>query len=82
MTPEAALASLLTADGADTRYLPESLDELATLWRDRMAHKQVLLILDNAASSGQVTPLLPGSAGCLVLVTSRRYLGDLPCAVS
>ena len=82
MTPQAALASLLTADGADTRHLPESLDERATLWRDRMAHKQVLLILDNAASSGQVTPLLPGSAGCLVLVTSRRYLGDLPGAVS
>ncbi|MGH3832715.1 MAG: ATP-binding protein [Pseudonocardiaceae bacterium] len=82
VTPGAALASLLAADGADARYLPESLDERATLWRDRMAHKKVLLILDNAASSGQVTPLLPGSAGCLVLVTSRRYLGDLPCAVS
>ncbi len=81
MTPEAALASLLTADGADARYLPESLDERAMLWRDRMARKQVLLILDNAASSGQVVPLLPGSAGCLVLVTSRRYLGDLPSAV-
>jgi tetratricopeptide (TPR) repeat protein len=82
VTPGAALASLLAADGADVRYLPESLDERATLWRDRMAHKQVLLILDNAASSSQVTPLLPGSAGCLVLITSRRYLGDLPSAVS
>ena len=82
MTPGAALASLLAADGADTRYLPESLDERTGLWRDRMAHKQVLLILDNAASSSQVTPLLPGSAGCLVLITSRRYLGDLPSAVS
>lgn len=81
MTPQAALASLLAADGADTRSLPENLDERATLWRDRMAHKQVLLILDNAASSTQVAPLLPGSAGCLVLVTSRRYLGDLPGAV-
>jgi hypothetical protein len=79
--PEAALASLLTADGVDARYLPEGLDERATLWRDRMAHQQVLLILDNAASSRQVVPLLPGSAGCLVLVTSRRYLGDLPSAV-
>ncbi len=79
--PEAALASLLTADGVDARYLPDGFDERATLWRDRMAHKQALLILDNAASSGQVAPLLPGSAGCLVLVTSRRYLGDLPSAV-
>ncbi len=79
--PEAALASLLTADGVDARYLTDGLDERATLWRDRMARKQALLILDNAASSGQVAPLLPGSAGCLVLVTSRRYLGDLPWAV-
>jgi len=79
--PEAALASLLTADGVDARYLPGGLDERAMLWRDRMAHKRVLLVLDNAASSRQVIPLLPGSAGCLVLVTSRRSLGDLPSAV-
>ncbi|MGH3834712.1 MAG: NB-ARC domain-containing protein [Pseudonocardiaceae bacterium] len=81
VTPEAALASLLASDGVDSRYLPDGLDERATLWRDRMAHQQALLILDNAASNDQVAPLLPGSAGCLVLVTSRRYLGDLPWAV-
>jgi hypothetical protein len=69
---------LLSADGVDPRYLPESLDGRAAMWRDRMASKRVLLILDNAASSAQVAPLLPGSTGCLVLVTSRRYLGDLP----
>jgi len=76
--PEAALAGLLTAVGVDARYLPEDLEERAGLWRDRMAGQRALLVLDNAASSDQVAPLLPGSEGCLVLVTSRRHLGDLP----
>lgn len=76
--PADVLAMLVAADGLDPRYLPESLDGRAAMWRDRMAGKRVLLILDNAASSEQVAPLLPGAAGCLVLVTSRRYLGDLP----
>ncbi len=76
--PEAALAGLLTATGVDARYLPEDLDGRAGLWRDRIAGQRVLLVLDNAASSAQVTPLLPASAGCLVLVTSRRHLADLP----
>jgi hypothetical protein len=79
--PADALASLLAADGTDARYLPADLEGRAAMWRARIAGKRVLLILDNAASSGQVAPLLPGAAGCLVLVTSRRYLGDLPAAL-
>ncbi len=78
--PADALATLLTADGVDARHLPADLEGRAAIWRARMAGKRVLLILDNAASSNQVIPLLPGAAGCLVLVTSRRYLGDLPAA--
>jgi DNA-binding SARP family transcriptional activator len=81
-TPETALAGLLAAAGVDARYLPDDLEGRAALWRDRMAGQKALLVLDNAASSAQVTPLLPGSAGCLVLVTSRRYLGDLPGAAA
>ena len=82
VTPEAALAGLLTAVGVDARYLPGDLEGRTALWRDRMAEQQALLVLDNAASSAQVTPLLPGSEGCLVLVTSRRHLGDLPGAAA
>jgi tetratricopeptide (TPR) repeat protein len=78
LTPEAALAGLLTATGVDARNLPGDLQGRAGLWRDRMAGQRALLVLDNAAGSDQVAPLLPGDMGCLVLVTSRRYLGDLP----
>ena len=77
LPPMAALAALLTASGVDPRYLPADLDGRAALWRDRTAGQRTLIVLDNAADSAQVTPLLPGGDG-LVLVTSRRHLGDLP----
>jgi tetratricopeptide (TPR) repeat protein/transcriptional regulator with XRE-family HTH domain len=77
-----ALAELLAATGLDPLYLPEGTQPRAGLWRDRMAGKRALLVLDNAESSSQVTPLLPGGQDCLVLVTSRRHLGDLPGAVA
>ncbi|BCB76919.1 tetratricopeptide repeat protein [Phytohabitans flavus] len=76
--PAGALATLLVADGVDARYLPSDLDGRAAMWRDRMAAKTVLLVLDNAASTSQVQPLLPGNPACLTLITSRRQLGDLP----
>ena len=52
------------------------------LWRDRLAERQLLLILDDAASSEQVRPLLPGAGGSLVLVTSRRHLSALEDATA
>jgi transcriptional regulator with XRE-family HTH domain len=76
--PEDALAGLLAAAGVDPRFLPVDLESRAGMWRDRIAGQRALLVLDNAASSSQVTPLLPGGSDCLVLVTSRRHLGDLP----
>jgi tetratricopeptide (TPR) repeat protein len=72
-----ALASLLIANSLDPELMPSGLDDRAALWRGRLAEKRVLLILDNAASTGQVKPLLPNSMGCLVLVTSRRRLTAL-----
>ena len=75
--PGDALANLLLADGLDPRHLPDSLPERSALWRDRMNGKRVLLVLDNAATTEQVRPLLPGSATVLVLITSRTRLADL-----
>ena len=80
--PEDALAGLLTVFGIDRRFLPGDLDGRAAMWRDKMAGHRALLVLDNAASTSQVAPLLPGDRGCLVLVTSRRHLGDLPGTVT
>jgi DNA-binding SARP family transcriptional activator len=82
MDPAEALAGLLAATGLDPRALPADLAGRATLWRHRLASERVLLVLDNAASSAQVSPLLPGGDGGLVLVTSRRHLADLPGAVT
>jgi hypothetical protein len=80
--PEDALAGLLAGVGIDPQFLPGDLDGRAAMWRDKMTGSRTLLVLDNAASSSQVAPLLPGDGGCLVLVTSRRHLGDLPGAVT
>ena len=46
-------------------------------YRELLARRQALIVLDNAASEGQVRPLLPRSRSCLVLVTSRRELNGL-----
>jgi tetratricopeptide (TPR) repeat protein len=74
----AALATLLQADGVAADQIPAGLDARAGLWRDRMATKRVLLMLDDAADTTHVAPLLPGAPGCLVLITSRRKLTTLP----
>ena len=47
------------------------------MWRDRVGGQRLLLLLDDAASSDQVQPLLPGTGGALVLITSRRHLTAL-----
>jgi DNA-binding SARP family transcriptional activator/Tfp pilus assembly protein PilF len=80
LSPQTALAGLLAAVGVEVRDLPGDVEGRAALWRDKMAGQRALLVLDNAASSRQVAPLLPGGDGCLVLVTSRRHLADLPGA--
>ncbi|WP_155246799.1 ATP-binding protein [Salinispora arenicola] len=81
--PADALARLLSAVGVPAENIPTGSDvaavveERAALWRSRLTGRRILVVLDNAAGSEQVMPLLPGSAGCLLLVTSRRRLAAL-----
>jgi tetratricopeptide (TPR) repeat protein/transcriptional regulator with XRE-family HTH domain len=75
--PADALASLLLAAGLAAQSIPAGLDARAGRWRDFLAGKKILLVLDDAAGHEQVGPLLPGTAGSLVLITSRRRLAAL-----
>jgi tetratricopeptide (TPR) repeat protein/transcriptional regulator with XRE-family HTH domain len=75
--PADALASLLLTAGLAPQQIPPGVEARAARWRGQLAGKKVLLLLDDAASHEQVRPLLPGTAGSLVLVTSRRRLTAL-----
>jgi tetratricopeptide (TPR) repeat protein/DNA-binding SARP family transcriptional activator len=77
--PFDALAALLLGTGTAGQYLPVDLDGRALMWRDRLAGRRILLVLDDAGSARQVEPLLPGADTCMVIVTSRRRIDDLRC---
>ncbi|MBY8864003.1 tetratricopeptide repeat protein [Nocardia sp. CA2R105] len=72
--PSEVLAGLLAELDVDPRYLPDSLTGRQNMWRDWLANKRVLLVLDDACDHRQIEPLLPASDGCVALVTSRRRL--------
>ena len=77
VSPADALAGLLLMAGIATRHIPPGVEARAALWRDHIASERILLLLDDAAGHEQVRPLLPGTSGSMVLVTSRRRLTAL-----
>lgn len=77
LPPADALRLLLQALKTPVALLPEDADQLSALWRSLLAERRLLVVLDNARSAAQVRPLLPGTGGSTVVVTSRYRLGGL-----
>nr|MDT0663186.1 tetratricopeptide repeat protein [Micromonospora sp. DSM 115978] len=75
--PAAVLDGFLRLLGMPGHQIPHGLDARAAAYRERLARTRALVVLDNAATTEQVRPLLPAAPGCLTLVTSRRGLTDL-----
>jgi len=77
VTPEQVLDRFLRAMDVSAESVPADSEARAALYRSLLAGRRFLIVLDNASTVGQVRPLLPGVAGCLVLVTSRSRLSGL-----
>ncbi|MDG4765680.1 BTAD domain-containing putative transcriptional regulator [Solwaraspora sp. WMMD406] len=75
--PSALLGRCLRALGVPDSAQPHSVAERSALYRDRLADRQVLVVLDDAVRAADVIPLLPGARDCAVLVTSRHRMPEL-----
>lgn len=80
--PTAVLDAFLRQLGVAPQHVPETLEERAAMFRDRLHGRAVLVVLDNAGEAEQVRDLIPSSPGCLVMITSRRSLTELPDAAT
>ncbi|MFB7518237.1 BTAD domain-containing putative transcriptional regulator [Streptomyces sp. NPDC056144] len=76
-SPETVLGSFLRALGTPDSAIPDALEDRAALYRSTLDGRRVLVLLDNARDAAQIRPLLPGTAGCAALVTSRIRMVDL-----
>ncbi|MFG1880829.1 BTAD domain-containing putative transcriptional regulator [Micromonospora sp. NPDC049102] len=74
MAPASALVVLLRQLGVPAEQIPIDVDARTERWRRELAHRRSVIILDNAAGSDQILPLLPIEPTAVVLVTSRRRL--------
>ncbi|KIF69156.1 regulatory protein AfsR, partial [Streptomyces sp. AcH 505] len=77
VTPDEAIRTFLDALGVPPMRIPAGLAAQAALYRSMLVDRRVLVLLDNARDTDQVRPLLPGSPGCVVIVTSRNQLTGL-----
>ncbi|MFJ8629996.1 tetratricopeptide repeat protein [Streptomyces sp. NPDC093568] len=77
LSPLTVLSGFLRALGRSHAAESGPLQERAATFRTALSGRRVLVILDNASTTEQVRPLIPGSDSCAVVVTSRRRLSGL-----
>lgn len=77
LDPREGLARMMRALGVSGDQIPVDVEECAALFRSLVAGRRLLFVYDNVAVAGQVTPLLPATASCQVLTTSRHRLAGL-----
>ncbi len=80
MEPGEALRFFLDSFGVPPHRIAVGPEAQAALYRSLLDGKRMLIVLDNASNAAQVRPLLPGSPGCLVVVTSRNQMAGLVAA--
>jgi len=71
------LGELLRSLGLPAESIPAGLAECAAMFRSMLAGRRVLVLADDATTSAQVRPLLPGASGAAILVTAACQLADL-----
>jgi tetratricopeptide (TPR) repeat protein len=72
--PGTILSEVLRTLGVPATEIPDTTPERAAVYRSRLADRKILVVADDAASLDQVRPLLPGTAGCAVVITTRVHL--------
>ncbi|MFE9421474.1 ATP-binding protein [Kitasatospora sp. NPDC006697] len=77
LDPADALGGFLTALGVPGASIPDGAEQRSALFREQVSLRRMIVVLDNARDSQQVRPLLPRSANCLTVITSRTHLTGL-----
>ncbi|MET9220024.1 tetratricopeptide repeat protein [Streptomyces sp. NPDC003300] len=80
LTTEEALAALLRGFEVPPQEIRPDLQARTAQWQTLVAGKRAVIVLDDAAGTRQVLPLLPDGSPSLVLITSRHRLVELPAA--
>jgi len=77
MSPDSVLLALLEKIGVPAKRIPARLDERIALWRQELAGRRIIVVLDDIDNVRQVEPAISANPRCLFLLTSRQALDDL-----